>query len=100
MTIKYRITVEGKGEAFDCSERQTLLQSIVARSTSTIPYACQQGGCGVCVIEVVAGSYTSKVMSRAYISEADERRGRVLACRIRPTSDVKIRLSTTTKPIS
>jgi len=41
---------------------------------------------------VLSGSYTQKAMSRCHVSEAEERAGQVLACRIFPGSDLELRV--------
>lgn len=56
-----------------------------------IPVGCREGGCGVCKIEVLEGTYETRVMSRTHISEEDEAHHRFLACRVMPTSDLRIR---------
>jgi ferredoxin len=56
-----------------------------------IPVGCRGGGCGVCKIEVVSGRYVTGKMSRAQVSPDDEARGIVLACQVRPRSDLVVR---------
>jgi ferredoxin len=56
------------------------------------PVGCRGGGCGVCKIEILAGTYSKRVMSCEHVSEADEAAHRVLACRTKPTSDITLRV--------
>jgi ferredoxin len=56
-----------------------------------IPVGCRGGGCGVCKIEVVSGTYVIGKMSRVHVSLEDEARGIVLACQVRPRSDLVVR---------
>ncbi|MGR6777999.1 hypothetical protein ACU6VG_19525 (plasmid) [Sphaerotilus sulfidivorans] len=41
-------------------------------------------------MQIRDGRYASRVMSRDHVSEEDERCGRVLACRVRPCSDLSL----------
>ena len=88
----YTVTIEETGQTYRCSEQETLLVGMEKLGKKGIPVGCRGGGCGVCRIEIVSGSFTSRVMSREYVSEADEAAGRVLACRVRPTSDIVLRV--------
>ena len=63
---------------------------MVALGRKGIPLGCRNGGCGVCKVTILSGEYTSRVMSRAHVSEEDERQGHVLACRVKPCSDIRI----------
>jgi len=55
-----------------------------------IPVGCRGGGCGVCKVEILSGSYRARVMSRSCISAREEAAGTVLACRVWPESDIRI----------
>lgn len=57
-----------------------------------IPVGCRGGGCGVCKVEITEGSYQKRVMSREYVSVEDEAAGRVLACRVNPISDIRVKV--------
>lgn len=86
----YIVTIEDTGETFRCSAQETLLNGMERLGKKGIPVGCRGGGCGVCKVQVTAGTFQKRVMSREYVSEEDEAAGRVLACRVRPTSDVTI----------
>lgn len=47
-----------------------------------VPVGCRGGGCGVCKVRVVNGTYITGRMSRAHVSVAEERAGYALACRL------------------
>ncbi len=64
---------------------------MVARQVSAIPVGCRGGGCGVCRVEVLAGDYVAKRMSRRHVTEADEAAGYALACRLMAMSDLVVR---------
>ena len=89
-TAPYRIRVLERDTEFDCAPGQLLLHAMESCARKDIPVGCRCGGCGLCLIRVVEGHYDSKRMSRAHVSEADEASGRVLACRIFPSSDLII----------
>lgn len=90
--IFHTVTIEDTGESYRCSPQETLLAGMERLGRKGIPVGCRGGGCGVCKVEIVAGSYQRRVMSRDYVSEADEAEGRVLACRVRPTSDIRLKV--------
>lgn len=88
--VYYTVTIEETGETFRCSPQESLLNGMERLGKKGIPVGCRGGGCGVCKVQVTAGTFQKRVMSREYVSEEDEAAGRVLACRVRPTSDVTI----------
>lgn len=88
----YTITVEETGESFRCSSEETLLKGMEKLGRKGIPVGCREGGCGVCKVHVVEGTYVKRVMSREHVSAEDEAADRVLACRIRPGSDLTLRI--------
>lgn len=67
-----------------------MLREMVARGIFCIPVGCRSGGCGVCRIRVNTGTYELGRMSRAEISPEDEAAGVLLACQVRPTSDLEV----------
>jgi len=91
MTI-YTVTIEDDGSSYRCSDTLTLLEGMESLGKKGIPVGCRGGGCGVCKVHVLSGSYTKRVMSREHVSEEDEAEGRVLACRVRPTSEIALRV--------
>ena len=90
--MSHLVTVSPAETAFRCDDGESVLGAMQRASRTDIPVGCRGGGCGACRIRVVEGDYTSRRMSRAHISEEDERNGVVLACRISPTSDLRITL--------
>lgn len=88
----YTITIEETGETYRCSDQETLLVGMEKLGKKGIPVGCRGGGCGVCKIEVVKGSFTKRRMSREYVSEEDEAANKVLACRVRPSSDITLQV--------
>lgn len=90
--IHHTVTIEETGESYRCAQNESLLVGMERLGKRGIPVGCRGGGCGVCKIAVTAGSFTRKVMSREYVSAEDEAAGRVLACRVYPTSDIRLRV--------
>lgn len=82
------MTPAGSDQPFACRHGQSLLTAMIAAGQSGIKVGCRNGGCGVCRVRVLAGSYASEKMTRSRISEADEAQGIVLACRIMPGTDL------------
>jgi ferredoxin len=64
---------------------------MIVQHAAAIAVGCRGGGCGVCRVRILDGTYTTKRMSRRHVSEADETVGVVLACRTIPTSDLTLR---------
>ena len=88
--MKYVVTVKDTDDVFLCDEDKTVLEGMVRLGRRGIPAGCRGGGCGVCKVQVTQGEYEREVMSRQHVSEEDIDNGRVLACRIRPRSDLVV----------
>lgn len=89
----YQITLQQSDEVFACESDQSVLEAMVRLGRRGIPLGCRGGGCGVCRVDVVSGSFSPKPMSRSHVNADDERAGRVLACRIFPSSDLALRVT-------
>jgi ferredoxin len=90
--IYFNVLIEETGESYRCSPAETLLAGMERLGKKGIPVGCRGGGCGVCKVEITSGSYLKRVMSRDYVSVEDEAADRVLACRVRPTSDITLKV--------
>jgi ferredoxin len=90
--IYFNVTIEETGETFRCSPQESLLAGMERLGKKGIPVGCRGGGCGVCKVEITSGSFAKRVMSRDYVSAEDELAGRVLACRVKPTSDISLKV--------
>jgi ferredoxin len=86
----YQVLIEDTGEAYPCGTDRDLLRSMERLGRKGIPAGCRGGGCGVCKVRILSGSVTSKKMSRAHVTEEEEKEGFVLACRSFPSSDVRL----------
>ena len=90
--IYYNVIIEDTGESFRCSPQESLLVGMERLGKKGIPVGCRGGGCGVCKVEITGGTFQKRVMSREYVSEAEEAAGCVLACRVKPSSDIRLKV--------
>jgi ferredoxin len=90
--IYFTVQIEETGESFRCSPTESLLVGMERLGKKGIPVGCRGGGCGVCKVEITSGTYVKRVMSREYVSVEDETADRVLACRVRPSSDITLKV--------
>jgi ferredoxin len=90
--MTYRVRIEGCADGFSCREDESVLAGMARLGRRGIPVGCRGGGCGVCLVEILAGDYRALPMSRTHVSAEDEAGGRVLACRVQPRSDLEIRV--------
>jgi len=90
--IYFIVLIEETGESFRCSPAESLLVGMERLGKKGIPVGCRGGGCGVCKVEITTGTYLKRVMSRAFVSVEEEADDRVLACRVKPTSDITLRV--------
>ncbi|MBF7729118.1 2Fe-2S iron-sulfur cluster-binding protein [Pseudomonas sp. N040] len=88
--MKHQVVIEDTGEQYGCDEQESLLDGMARLGRRGIPLGCRGGGCGVCKVQVLTGSYAAKAMSRAHVSAEEQAGGTVLACRITPTSDLRL----------
>jgi ferredoxin len=90
--LRHTVLIEETGERFLCGAHESVLVGMERLGKKGIPVGCRGGGCGICIIEIVTGSFIKRPMSRAFISESDEQNNYVLACRVKPTSDLTVRV--------
>ena len=86
----HNITIVDIGETYRCPDTRSVLEGMEALGRKGIPVGCRGGGCGVCKIQVQSGTFHKRAMSRAHVTAEEEASGTVLACRIRPTSDMTL----------
>ncbi|MDO8778404.1 MAG: benzoate 1,2-dioxygenase electron transfer component BenC [Burkholderiaceae bacterium] len=63
------------------------------RAKINIPLDCREGLCGMCKCHCESGSYEMGAYSEDALAEDEARKGYVLACQLRPKSDLVIRVS-------
>jgi len=82
------VTVRETGARFPCGSDESVLAAMLRTRCGPIRHGCCGGGCGVCRMRV-AGDYEKvRPMSRAHVSQADEREGIVLLCCIQPRGNL------------
>jgi len=69
-----------------------VLSAMIRAGKADITVGCRGGGCGSCKVEILSGRYMTLRMSRERVSEEEEMRGIVLACRTMPLSDMILRV--------
>ncbi len=87
---RFEVTILDTKEVFLCNENQHLLKGMTSLGKRGIPSGCHGGGCGVCKVKITEGEVETLVMSRAYISEEEEKEGISLACRTFPRSTISL----------
>jgi len=87
---RHAIHVTNTDETYACGDDLDLLRGMEALGRRGIPVGCRGGGCGICKVKITQGEFTTRKMSRAYVSEAEEADGVVLACRCYPRSDIDL----------
>lgn len=89
---RFAIRITEDGATFHCPAGGWVLTAMERAGLAKIPVGCRGGGCGVCKVEVLAGTFRCGPMSGGHVSEVDQACGRVLACRLVPESDMEIRV--------
>lgn len=91
--MRHQITIENTGEVFACGEDSSVLRAMEQLGRKGIPVGCRNGGCGVCKVRVLSGSFTQQKASRAVLSEQEQREGFALACKAYPRSEMKVEVA-------
>lgn len=87
----YRITDGATGESFLCHPDESLLAAMRRSGKGPIKTGCFGGGCGVCKVRILDGRYQAfKKMSRAHISPEEDEQNIVLACCVKPLSNITL----------
>ena len=89
----YVITEQHSQQSFTCKRDEFVLKAMENHGLHAIAVGCRGGGCGVCRVKVIAGSYKCARMSKAQVSTEQQQQGYALACRLKPTSDLLIECS-------
>jgi len=83
----FRISVPELRVSFECGEEEFLLAAM-RRAGLYKQCGCWGGGCGVCKVRIAEGLVSLGTMSREHISSAEGAEGFVLACRVKPRSNL------------
>jgi ferredoxin len=90
--IKYTITFEN-GQTFPCAADEFISTAMKRAGLRTTLIGCRGGGCGVCRVRIVEGSYHTRRMSREHVTADDEAAGYALGCCLYPDSDLVLRVT-------
>ena len=96
----YVITEQHSQQSFTCKQDEFVLKAMENHGLRAIAVGCRGGGCGVCGVKVISGSYECGRMSKAQVSTKQQQQGYALACRLKPTSDLLIECSPSPLAIS
>lgn len=87
--MKFNVFVKNKNESRVCYGNKNLMDSLGSYS-GVAPKGCHNGACGVCKVSIVSGDFELEKVNRKYISEEEEAKNIVLACKVIPKSDMEI----------
>ena len=90
--MPHTVRIEDSGVSYACAPRESLLEGLHRLGLRGIPVGCRGGGCGVCKVEVLAGDFETRAMSRNHVSDEDRAHRRLLACRVYPASDLSLKV--------
>lgn len=85
---RFWIDLHDTGDRYACRSDQTVLAAMESLGRRGIPVGCRGGGCGICKVRVTRGHYLAQKMSQGVLNAQEQAAGVVLACRVRPTSDL------------
>lgn len=88
----YRIHIDELNLSFTCGPQKNVLECMIGAGKKGLQVGCRGGGCGVCQVQVVEGEYDARPMSKAHIDDEALAQKRVLACCIRPRSDLSLKV--------
>ncbi|WP_347271307.1 2Fe-2S iron-sulfur cluster-binding protein [Rhizorhabdus histidinilytica] len=88
--MTFDVALPAMGRRFACREGDSVLDAMRLVHHCCIDVGCSNGGCGVCKVRILSGSYRTGPMSAAHVSEAERAAGVALACRAYPTGPVTI----------
>ncbi len=91
MPQKYTITDKVSDNQFLCYEDESLYAGMRRTQRGHIRYGCGGGGCGVCKIKILEGEFFPfKNMSAEKVTEEDIKNNVVLACCVKPRSNLTL----------
>ncbi len=97
---KFTIFVTNRDQQYVCSDSESILIAMEKVNARCIHVGCRKGGCGICKVKIITGTYKTYRMSKAHINSNDDNAGFALACQVYPTSDLHIESDHFTKLIT
>ncbi|MDR1506623.1 MAG: 2Fe-2S iron-sulfur cluster binding domain-containing protein [Treponema sp.] len=90
MEERYSVTVKETGGIFPCGGGEAVFRAMI-RAGDPVRCGCCGGGCGICKMRILEGRWEKfKNMSRAHVSEEEEKKGIVLLCCVQPRSNLVV----------
>jgi 3-phenylpropionate/trans-cinnamate dioxygenase ferredoxin reductase subunit len=91
---KVNVCVVQTNETYPCATEESLLKGMLRLGRKGIPVGCVNGGCGVCKVKVLEGrTRLLGPISRAHVTLDEEACGYTLACRVAPTTAVRLEVA-------
>ena len=89
--MKYTVKDVASGAEFLCRDDESIFRAMHKSGRSIFAGGCEGGGCGICKVKILEGDYVKfKNMSRKHVTEEDEAQDIVLACCVKPLSDISL----------
>lgn len=86
----WQVEVEDRGSV-GCRPGEDVLRAVQRQWAPLVRVGCRGGGCGICKVRVLSGTYEVGPQSRRHVTVEEEAEGYALACRLLPTSDLVVR---------
>ncbi len=86
----YEIRETVSGQTFRCLPGQSVLRAMEQQGKRCVPVGCRGGGCGLCKVRVLSGTYQCHKMSCSHVPPEAAKQGLALACQLFPQSDLSI----------
>ncbi len=89
--MTYSIHIRNKDLHCSVAGKSDLMSELMLTNThGRIIFGCRGGGCGICRVKVIEGTFETGLMSASQITPEDLANGEALACKLFPTSDLVI----------
>ena len=85
----FRVKLFGGPAPIVLDSKEFILVALMRRNVK-FPYACQNGVCGTCKCQLIAGEVVLNSYSESALTAYEYEQGLILACRARVLSDVII----------
>ena len=87
--MTYEIKDAESGMSYIGRDDESIFRAMHKSGRSIFKGGCEGGGCGICKVKILEGEYvTFKIMSRRHVTEEEESQGIVLACCVKPSSNI------------
>ncbi len=89
--MTYEIKDAESGMTYIGRDDESIFRAMHKSGRSIFKGGCEGGGCGICKVKILEGEYVAfKKMSRRHVTEEEESQGIVLACCVKPSSDISL----------